>query len=160
MLLLDPCYNREQEGATPGPQGSIGRPSGCLRIEVPGTTQIPGSDWTLRASVMKRDEMPGEALNNADPWQAYLDLERTGDQLTLRARRTGDRFHPLGMSGKSKSLNAFLIDVKVPHLVRDHLPLVVSATHIVWVAGQRIDERAKITDQTRDVLHLRFTKEG
>jgi tRNA(Ile)-lysidine synthase len=133
---------------------------GPLPIEVPGTFQIPGSDWRLQASVMKRDQTPGEALHNADPWQAYLDLEGTGNQLMLRARRTGDRFHPLGMSGKSKSLNAFLIDAKVPHAVRDHLPLVVSATHIVWVAGQRIDERVKITDQTRDVLHLRFAKEA
>jgi tRNA(Ile)-lysidine synthase len=102
--------------------------------------------------------MPGEALSNADPWQAYLDLERTGDQLTLRARQTGDRFQPLGMSGRSKSLNAFLIDAKVPQNIRDRLPLVVSASHIVWVAGQRIDERARITDHTSEVLHLRFCR--
>lgn len=130
-----------------------------LRMEVPGTTQIPGGDWRLQADVMNRDRMPEEALRNAGPWQAYLDLERTGDQLALRARKTGDRFQPLGMAGKSKSLNAFLIDAKVPQDVRDRLPLVVSTTHVVWVAGQRIDERAKITDQTRDVLHLRFLKE-
>jgi len=108
---------------------------------------------------LDRQRMPEEALRNTDPWQAYLDLERTGDQLALRARKTGDRFQPLGMPGKSKSLNAFLIDAKVPQDVRDRLPLVVSTTHVVWVAGQRIDERAKITDQTRDVLHLRFLKE-
>jgi tRNA(Ile)-lysidine synthase len=134
-------------------------PNDSLTIEVPGTTGIPGGDWRLRAEVLPRERMPERALHNPDPWQAFLDLERTGDRLTLRARRTRDRFQPLGMGGRSKSLNAFLIDAKVPQDVRDRLPLVVSASHIVWVAGQRIDERAKITDQTREVLHLRFVKE-
>lgn len=131
-----------------------------LRIEVPGTTVIPDSEWELRAVVVNRDRLPEEALHNVDPWQAYLDLEQTGDQLELRGRRGGDRFQPLGMAGKSKSLNAFLIDAKVPQHIRDRLPLLVSTTYIVWVAGHRIDERAKITGQTREVLHLRFVKGG
>jgi tRNA(Ile)-lysidine synthase len=131
-----------------------------LPVAVPGTTQIPDSDWRLYAAVTTVDHMPEEALRNTDPWQAYLDLGQTGDQLRLRARRTGDHFQPLGMGGQSKGLNAFLIDAKVPHHIRDRLPLVVSSTYIVWVGGHRIDERAKITDQTRDVLHLRFAKEG
>jgi tRNA(Ile)-lysidine synthase len=131
-----------------------------LRIEVPGTTAIPDSEWELRAIVLKRDRLPEEALHNVDPWQAYLDLQQTGDQLLLRGRQRGDRFQPLGMAGKSKSLNAFLIDAKVPQHIRDRLPLVVSTTDIVWVAGYRIDERAKITERTREVLHLRFAKGG
>ncbi len=134
-------------------------PDAPLIVEVPGTTEIPGSDWRLQADVVDSERMPEGALRNADPWQAFLDLERTGDQLMLRARETRDRFQPLGMDGRSKSINAFLIDAKVPQDVRDHLPLVASTSHIVWVAGQRIDERAKITNQTRQVLHLRFLKE-
>jgi tRNA(Ile)-lysidine synthase len=131
-----------------------------LPVAVPGVTQIPHSDWSLHAAVSAVDHMPEEALHNTDPWQAYLDVGRTGDQLRLRPRRTGDRFQPLGMGGRSKALNAFLIDAKVPHHIRDRLPLVVSPRHIVWVAGHRIDERARITEQTHRVLHLRFAKEG
>jgi tRNA(Ile)-lysidine synthase len=131
-----------------------------LRIEVPGTTVLPDSEWELRAVVVQRDRLPEEALHHVGPWQAYLDLEQTGDQLTLRGRRGGDRFQPLGMAGKSKSLNAFFIDAKVPQHIRDGLPLVVSPRHIVWVAGYRIDERAKITERTRRVMHLCFAKGG
>jgi tRNA(Ile)-lysidine synthase len=137
-------------------------PAEPLRIELPGTTVIPESEWELRAIVLKRDQLPEEALCNVEPWQAYLDLEQTGEQLVLRGRRGGDRFQPLGMGGKSKSLNAFFIDAKVPQHIRDRLPLLVSQsqTHIVWVAGYRIDERVKITEQTRQVLHVRFVRGG
>jgi len=64
------------------------------------------------------------------------------------------------MGGRSKSLSDFLINVKVPAAWRDWIPLAVSRDddRIVWVAGWRLDERARITPVTEQVLHLRFTK--
>jgi tRNA(Ile)-lysidine synthase len=129
-----------------------------LPLNIPGTAPLPESEWKLRAEIMRRAEMPEEALENDDPWQAYLDLDRTGKNLILRGRRTGDHFQPLGMDGKGKLLNDFMINAKIPEHIRDHLPLVVSTQHIIWVAGWRVDERVKITGQTAQVLHLRFTK--
>ena len=87
-------------------------------------------------------------------------MERAGTDLTLRSRRTGDRFQPLGMAGRSKSLNAFMTDAKIPQQIRDYLPLVVSPRQIVWVSGHRIDERVKITSHTDHVIDLRFVKDG
>jgi hypothetical protein len=36
-----------------------------------------------------------------------------------------------------QKLKAFLIDAKIPHALRDRLPLVVTPTGIAWVAGIR-----------------------
>lgn len=127
-------------------------------VNVPGTTLLPSSKWQVQAEIMKRADMPDQALENKDPWQAYLDANQIGTSLILRGRRTGDRFQPLGMEGKAKDLNEFMINTKIPRHLRDHVPLVVSTEHIVWVAGWRIDERAKITEETTQVLHLEFTK--
>ena len=129
-----------------------------LPVKVPGSTQLPESSWVLRSEIVDKQELTEEALQNPDPWQAYLDLERTGTDLTLRTRERGDGLQPLGMAGRSKSLNAFMVDAKIPQYIRDSLPLVVCTRHIVWVAGHRIDERAKLTGQTRRVLHLKFVK--
>jgi tRNA(Ile)-lysidine synthase len=131
-----------------------------LRLSIPGSAPLPKSNWQIRAQTMKRSDMPEEALQNGDRWQAHLDLKVTGRSLILRGRRTGDHFQPSGMCGKSKRLNDFMIDAKIPRHIRDRLPLVVSPRHIVWVAGWRVDERAKVTGQTTQVLHLQFVRAG
>jgi tRNA(Ile)-lysidine synthase len=131
-----------------------------LPLTVPGVTRLPQSSWAVSTEILASEEVEQEALENTDPWQSFLDLETTGLDLSLRVRRPGDHFQPLGMRGESKSLNAFMIDAKIPRQIRDQLPLAVSPAHIVWVAGYRIDERAKVTDLTDRVVGLRFVKQG
>jgi hypothetical protein len=60
------------------------------------------------------------------------------------------------MGGRSVKLADFLTNVKVPHGVRDHLPLLAGKGGIVWVCGQRLDERARVQESTREVLVLAF----
>ncbi len=75
----------------------------------------------------------------------------------MRRRKTGDRFQPLGMS-QHKKLGEFMIDSKIPGAWRGRIPIVCSAEHVVWVVGWRIDDRAKITDNTKRVLCLEFKR--
>jgi len=127
-----------------------------MRIALPGRT--PLLDWHLITEVLAGEGGKEEALNNQDPWQAYLDLDQVGQDLILRGRKPGDRFQPLGMGGRSKPLRKFMIDAKIPHHIRDKVPLVVSPQNIVWVAGYRIDERARVTERTERVLKIWFQK--
>lgn len=120
-------------------------------LKVPGTTALPG--WQVVASVMTRKPVREED----NRYTACFDLDRTGDRLTIRPRRPGDRFQPLGMS-QPKKLNEFMIDSKIPQSWRRRVPIVCSAEHIVWVVGWRIDERAKVTAATRNVLRLEMTR--
>lgn len=132
-----------------------------LPLAVPGLTPLPGpAGWHVEAQWLAPDELPPAWVTNPDPWQAFLDGEAARGGLVLRRRRPGDRFQPQGMSGRSKSLSDFLINVKVPAVWRDWVPLVVSGEgeQILWVAGWRVDERARVTLQTERVLWLRFTK--
>jgi tRNA(Ile)-lysidine synthase len=125
-------------------------------VAVPGVTELPDSDWCLEAAIIGREKLGEDYLDNPDPWQASLDYERVGAELVLRQRCSGDRFQPLGLGGHEKSLHTFMIDVKIPRSLRGFLPIVASSRHIVWVAGWRVDERAKITESTERVLHLAF----
>jgi len=131
-----------------------------LAVAVPGITELPDSGWRLEAAIIARGEFRQDHLDNLNPWQAFLDYERTGPEFVLRQRRSGDRFQPLGLGGHEKTLHVFMIDHKIPRPLRGFVPIVASPRHIVWVAGWRIDERAKITAETERVLHLAFRSAG
>jgi len=53
----------------------------------------------------------------------------------------------------------FMIDAKVPHDWREHIPIVYSPGQIIWLVGWRIDERVKVSGETKKVLRLEFERE-
>jgi tRNA(Ile)-lysidine synthase len=123
-------------------------------ISVPGNTTVPG--WDVEAAVIA----PSAVKNiekEADDFSAFFDYQVTGNRLTVRCRKPGDRFQPLGME-KPKKLNEYMIDARIPRTWRRRIPLVVSPEQIVWVVGWRMDERVKVTDKTGEVLHLQFKR--
>jgi tRNA(Ile)-lysidine synthase len=147
-----------------------------VSLHIPGQTPLPGSDWYVTAQIIARGALDDRALRHANPWQAYLDCDVTGSKLHLRPRRTGDRFCPQGLGQKPTTVNSFMINAKIPHAWRDMIPLLVrsaepfdfaqdalgkeSLSQVLWVAGWRIDERAKVTEATRHILSLTFEKDS
>ena len=88
------------------------------------------------------------------PSVALLDHEKIDFPLTLRHWRQGDRFHPFGMKG-SKLLSDFFVNQKFTNNQKENQWLLVSANgDILWIVGQRIDERYKITERTNSVFEV------
>jgi tRNA(Ile)-lysidine synthase len=128
-------------------------------IALPGRTRLPGSNWVLEAQALPRLAVPDATLAAAAGWEAYLDAAVLGFSPALRPRRPGDRFCPLGMEGRSKRLNEFMINAKIPTAWRNHVPLLVNhEDHILWVCGWRPDERARVTENTQQVIWIRFER--
>ena len=119
-------------------------------------TLLPGSEWAVKAVIVDIAELPLDWGANADPWRAFLDAQAAGAQLLLRTRRAGDRFQPLGLGGHEVKLADFLTNRKVPRAVRGRLPLLACGWGLAWVCGQRVDERAAVSEATKQVLVLRF----
>ena len=71
-------------------------------------------------------------------------------------RQPGDRFQPLGLDGHHQTLHDFMVNAKIPRAVRDRIPLLVNPTHMVWVAGFRLDQRSRVTAATRRLLYLEW----
>ena len=142
----------------------------ALEVAVPGETRLPEGHWVLRAVLLERSELapgvetgqPGEPwqATGRRAWQAYLDAEAAGRPLRLRPRQPGDRFCPLGWHARSKRVNEFMINEKIPAAWRPHIPLLVDRDdRILWLCGWRLDQRASITPSTRHILWLRFERE-
>jgi len=84
---------------------------------------------------------------------ACLDLDKLEFPLLVRKWQQGDYFQPLGMSG-FKKLSDFFIDEKIPVHKKENTWLLCSGNKIVWIMGHRIDNRFKITSNTKKVLQI------
>lgn len=124
-----------------------------IELEVPGITSLDAVNAIVEAAVYPFEEVKTKVYT-ADQEEAFLDGEKLDYPLKVRQIKPGDTFHPLGSSGRKK-IKDFLIDEKVPRQKRTTVPVVTDSRGIVWLVGYRIDERAKITDKTRQVLYLR-----
>jgi tRNA(Ile)-lysidine synthase len=82
---------------------------------------------------------------------AVLDLYKLSFPLTIRKWQHGDYFYPLGMD-QLKKLSDFFIDNKLPVPEKNRTWILCSGKDIVWIMGQRIDNRFKITDKTSRIL--------
>jgi tRNA(Ile)-lysidine synthase len=87
------------------------------------------------------------------PYTAFLDADKVRYPLKVRSFKPGDRFVPLGMTGHKK-LKDFFVDLKVPAKMRYSTPILCCDDTIVWVSGLRIDDRFKVTPETKRVLKI------
>ena len=79
-------------------------------------------------------------------------------EMVLRSWTDGDAFVPLGMEA-SKKLSDYFIDAHIPVYEKRRYPILETREgDIVWVCGQRIDNRFKVTMATSRVLQLQFSR--
>ena len=71
----------------------------------------------------------------------------------IRTWQNGDKFFPLGMKG-SKKISDFLNESKVESYKKKNQLLLLNGNKIVWVIGYRLDDRFKITKNSKNVLEL------
>jgi len=108
--------------------------------------------FSLDMEVLERNQL--EEIPD-DPMTACLDLEEVQFPLIIRRWMHGDYFYPLGMD-QIKKLSDFFVDNKIPVPEKERTWIMASGKKIVWIMGQRIDHRFRITEKTRKVLCLRL----
>ena len=159
-----PGHRVNRRGGSLVLMGSRGRekpPSGgdfLYQLEVPGQAAVPEAACVISADT----KLVPTGRSAAQLWrlagrsdEAVIEAGRLSCPLSVRNRRPGDVFRPLGLNGRKK-LQDFFVDAKIDRFEREITPVIVdSAGHIVWVAGHALAEEFRVTEATRDVVILR-----
>ena len=93
-----------------------------------------------------------------EPYLVTLDADKVATPLVLRYVKQGDKFKPFGMKGCSKLVSDFLTDLKVDSFERHSQPVVCDAEgEIMWLVGHRVSHKAACTENTINILELRYS---
>ncbi len=110
-------------------------------------------------AILGRIHLAIQCLENTkivpDPSMAYIDSARLNFPLMWRKWKEGDYFYPLGMKHRKK-LSDFLINEKISVIDKESLTVIAAQGEIVWVVGHRIDDRFKVTSETKQVLQMQI----
>ncbi len=135
--------------------------AGCCesaRLAVPGRTEF--GRYCVEAAVLESGQVEVGRLLGAKAGDVErFDLDELRLPLSVRFRRPGDRFLPLGL-GAAKKVGKFLSAARVGREVRERIVIVADEEKIIWVWPVRMSELAKVSGRTRRILELRIECES
>lgn len=128
-----------------------GKKDFCYPVEVPGIIEIEEAEQAFSLQIAEYKDL------NKEPACMYLDYDKLPMPLFIRSRRQGDRFHPIGMQG-SKKIKSLFMDLKIPFLKRDKVPLLTSEEDIVYaVLGYHVSRLAMVSHESKRILVIKPT---
>jgi len=84
-----------------------------------------------------------------------IDAGKVKYPLVWRSWRSGDWFQPFGMKGK-KNLSDYMTDKKYTLSEKERMTVLCSGEDIVWLVGERPDNRYRITEKSKKALEIRI----
>jgi len=130
-------------------------PTATIAVKSVGRHRLAGG-WRLE---IKPVRTPLEQIRaNRDERLAWIDAARLRLPLHLRPIEPGDRFRPLGMPDEVK-VKRFLHDRQLANYLRSNLTVLESGGRIVWICGLRLDERFKVTENTKQIYRLKWSRD-
>ncbi len=86
---------------------------------------------------------------------AYFDVQQLKFPLVLRKWKHGDWFVPFGMKG-SRKLSDYFSDKKFSKIDKEQAWLLCSGENIIWIAGERTDNRYRVKSTTKDICVIKI----
>lgn len=123
-----------------------------------GDAEFGGRRFRWGIQARKHFRLPERRAGGPAARREFFDVDKIGDEITLRHWRPGDRFRPIGLNSAAKLQDLF-VNAKIPAARRRELVLAVALTgEIFWVEGLRIGEQFKLTPGTRRKLAWNWSK--
>lgn len=126
-----------------------------ISVVIPGQWIVAGEKYTSR--IINAEEIAAEEVMCEKVNCKYFDNEKIKGDLVMRTRKRGDVIATCADGGKKK-LKDYFIDAKIPREERDGLLLLATDSEVLWIVGDRISEKYKVTLQTKQILMI--NKEG
>jgi tRNA(Ile)-lysidine synthase len=125
-----------------------------VSVPVPGRVTASELGIDVETRIFERTQTVRDLVAQCGPTFQLFDAEKVRGDLSVRTKLPGDRFYPLGLGG-AKKLGDYFTDAKYSRDKRRRTALLLSGEDIMWIVGGAVDERFKLTDQTRRVLEVR-----
>lgn len=93
-------------------------------------------------------------LFDNNPDNAWFDYDKLQMPLTLRRWQEGNWFIPFGMTGKKK-VSDYFSDHKYSLLQKEQSWLLCSGADIIWIVGERSDNRFRVDNNTKKILFVK-----
>jgi tRNA(Ile)-lysidine synthase len=93
------------------------------------------------------------------PLTGTFDYGKLHFPLTLRKWKPGDWFIPFGMTGRQK-LSDYFTNHKLNLLEKEKIWILCSRNDIIWLIGQRTDNRFRIDDGTKTAFIINFSRKN
>jgi len=113
-----------------------------------GSISIPGYHLIIEECDLNEVELGNKSVE-------YFDADKLSFPLEFRNWESGDRMHPLGMSGEKK-ISDILIDDKVSRFEKEKQYLMCSNSKIAWLLGNRISESFKMDESTKKAIRIKW----
>ena len=88
-----------------------------------------------------------------NPLTACIDHDLISFPLVIRGWKKGDYFYPFGQAGRKK-LSDYFTDRKYSLFQKEKALILESEGKIVWLMGERLDNRFRVTASTATVLTI------
>ena len=108
--------------------------------------------FPLKIKFCNVDDISNQATNTI-----FVDEDKLQFPLVIRKWQEGDWFYPHGLNGKKK-LSKFFKDEKYSLLDKSEAWLLCSNNQIVWIIGDRQDDRFKVTETTTKILNIKYSE--
>jgi tRNA(Ile)-lysidine synthase len=103
-------------------------------------------------------ERTSDFIISTDTNIGSFDADKIKFPLILRKWHDGDMFQPFGMNN-FKKLSDFFIDLKISVPEKENIWILENANNeIIWVVGYRIDNRYRISEETKKILVIHVTQ--
>ncbi|MHC4187537.1 MAG: tRNA lysidine(34) synthetase TilS, partial [Planctomycetota bacterium] len=123
-------------------------------IIIPGRTKF--EDYLVEAQLFELHEKNIEKfIAEKNQYVEWFDFQELTFPLTIRFRREGDTFWPLGAPGQ-KRVGKFLTSAKVSCSIRERVVIISDSKTIIWVWPVRISEKHKVTKDTKKIIQLKI----
>jgi tRNA(Ile)-lysidine synthase len=123
-------------------------------FEVDNVGGFSGIPFIVSADVITME--PGLKIKG-EKHVALIDFDTVRFPIVIRPWQRGDHFFPFGMSGRKK-LSDYFIDRKFPVTKKESTMVLESDGKIVWIVGERLDNRFRIRQSTSKVIRIESTR--
>ena len=122
-------------------------------IKIGGVTNL--DEFQMSAEIYIRENLvPSEISRNSEN-MIFLDNDTLQEEIVFRTRKEGDRFYPRNSSG-SKKLKKYFIDMKIPKVQRDEIPLLAIGSEIIWIVGHDYSHNYQVSGNTKKCIEIKL----